>query len=443
MPQSHEQFNAPRRAFLRSAGCIVALPLLHSLQGESAAESLVPAPRAVWIFLPNGMDMKSWRPTKGRLISPTLEPLAAHKKNLLVFDGFAIEAGKPGPDGAGDHARAAATFLTSARAKKTDGPDIHCGVSVDQVAAKAVGEQTTLPSLQVGTEQGRLAGGCDSGYSCAYSHSISWTDPDTPAGKETSPRRLFERLFGAADAAKDVRARQLEAAQRRSILDWLLDDARSLQRKLATEDRRTLERWLDALRALERRIAADAKTRDSVPDPGLVLRGPGSYTERVDLMYLLTARALAGDQTRLVTFMAGNAGSNRPYPEVEWRDGHHDTSHHGGNAEKLAAIARINRWHMERLAGFLDALEAERNAGESLLQRTLVLAGCGISDGDRHNHDDLPILLAGGSALGVRTGQQRILKPTPLANLHLAMLQKLGVRAGSFADSTGALDLGA
>lgn len=422
----------------------MALPFLEGLPGARSSADAPEPSRAVWIFLPNGMNMKAWRPAgQGPDLSPTLEPLARHKKQLLILQGLEIAAGKAGPDGAGDHARAAATFLTCARAKKTDGADINCGVSVDQFAATSIGTATPFPSLQVGTEQGRLAGGCDSGYSCAYSHSISWSAPDTPCGKETSPRRLFERLFGAVDAAGDVRARELAAARRKSILDWLLEDARSLKQQLGSDDRRTLERWLESLRALERRVAADADALKGAPQPELILRGPGSYAERVDLMYLLTARALAGNQTRIVTFMAGNAGSNRPYPEVEWRDGHHDTSHHGGNAEKLAAIARINRWHMERLAGFLDALAAERSEDGTLLDRTLVLAGCGISDGDRHNHDDLPVILAGGSALGVKGGRHLVLKPTPMANLHLAMLRKLDIKADSFADSTAPLVLNA
>ncbi len=422
----------------------MALPFLESLPGSRSRVDAPEPSRAVWIFLPNGMNMAAWRPpAQSAALSPTLEPLTRHKKQLLILEGLAITAGTAGADGAGDHARAASTFLTCTRAKKTDGADIRCGVSVDQFAAAAAGASMPFPSLQVGTEQGRLAGGCDSGYSCAYSNSVSWSAPDTPCGKETSPRRLFERLFGAVDAAGDVRARELAAARRKSILDWLLEDARSLQGRLGTEDRRTLERWLESLRSLEKRVAADAKAQSGMPEPELVLRGPGSYTERVDLMYLLSARALAGNQTRLVTFMAGNAGSNRPFPEVAWRDGHHDTSHHGGNAEKLAAIARINRWHMERLAGFLDTLATEETSKGTLLDHTMVLAGCGISDGDRHNHDDLPVLLAGGQGLGVKSGQHRVLKPTPMANLHLAMLRKLDIDVDAFADSTEALALDA
>lgn len=430
-----------RRTMLRATGLACALPLLENMGADAA---VAPA-RAVWIFLPNGMHMERWRPGASfAKLSPTLEPLAAHSKSLTVITGLAIEAGQAGADGAGDHARAAATFLTCSRAKKTDGADIHAGLSVDQLAAQSLGNATPLASLELGCEPGRLAGGCDSGYSCAYTNTVSWSSPTTPCAKETSPRRLFERLFGDMDAATDVRARALARARKRSVLDWLSEDTRRLAGTVSAADRATLSAWMEALRALEQRLAADDSARVSMPEPELILRGSGSQAEKIELMGLLLARAFEGDQTRIATLMVGNAGSNRAYPEVAWSDGHHDTSHHGKDPKKLDAIARINAWHMQRLATFLDTLAAAKEGDGSVLDNTMVLMGCGISDGDRHNHDDLPVLLAGGRALGVRGGRHMLLaRPTPMANLHLAMLRKLGVKAQAFADSTEALQLGA
>lgn len=431
-----------RRTMLRATGLACALPLLEGMGMDGAP----PPARALWVFLPNGMNMGLWRPKSTSLaqLSPTLQPLAAHRSALTVISGLAIEAGRAGADGAGDHARAAATFLSCARAKKTDGADIAAGLSVDQFAAQHLGAATPLASLELGCEPGRLAGGCDSGYSCAYSNTVSWSSPTTPCAKETSPRRLFERLFGDMDAATDVRARALARARKRSILDWLSDDAKRLSGTLSAPDRAALDAWLTALRALEKRLAAAEDARAQVPNPELLTKGTGSHAELIELMGLLLTRAFEGDQTRIATLMVGNAGSNRPFREVDWSDGHHDTSHHGKDPKKLAAIGRINAWHMERLATLLDALSAAREADGCVLDRTIVMMGCGISDGDRHNHDDLPVLLAGGRALGVRGGHHlELTKPTPMANLHLAMLRKLGIKAQSFADSTSALPIGA
>ena len=451
-----------RRGFLRASGAALALPTLETLAPRVARAAEAAPARLVFVFVPNGVHRPAWRPlTPSALgaggfgaalagsqelhLSPTLAPLQPFQRQLLVFSGLTLDGGRAHGDGPGDHARSAGSFLTAAHPVKTAGANIRAGVSVDQVAAQRLGRATRFASLELGTEPGRLAGSCDSGYSCAYSSTIVWRTPTQPLPHEVSPRLVFERLCGDPDAPPlDPETAARRARQRRSVLDLVREEARALQGQLSRSDRARLEEYLEGTRELERRLeeAERGEERLELPDPPP--RGvPRDLGQHARLLGDLVALALQGDQTRVVTLMLGNAGSNRSYRELDAPEGHHDLSHHGKDPRKQEKLARINRYHVELLAHLLGRLAAAREGDGALLDRTLVLYGSGLGDGDRHDHEDLPVLLAGGSGLGVRGGRHLVHPAdTPLANLHLALLQRAGVAVRSFGDATGPLGLG-
>lgn len=428
-----------RRTFLRGIGAAVALPYLDAMTPAFAAPP-ERIQRAVFVFVPNGIHMQDWTPgRKGRRydLPRTLVPLKPLRDRVSVISRLDLDGARAHGDGPGDHARAAAAFLTCAHPVKTKGSDIANGVSVDQVIARAVGEQTRFSSLELGLERGRRAGSCDSGYACAYSNNVAWRTPSTPVAKETNPREVFRRLFGDPD---DVHARAREEerrARRRSLLDATLEDAKRLRGKLGKRDRAKLDEYLDAVREVEKRLQSGG--------PDQAVRVPKSFErggDRMQAMYDIMALALATDSTRVATFMLGNAGSNRSYPELDVADGHHDTSHHGKNPENYKKLQRINQHHIEAFAGFLTTLAAHDDDGHDLLSQTAVLYGSGISDGNRHHHGDLPILLAGECGGKLRTGAHVVAKErTPLANLYLRLLRGMGLQEPSFGDSTGLLAL--
>lgn len=436
-----------RRAFLRGSGTAIALPWLDAM--VPALRSPAPAPiRTLFVFAPNGVHVANWKPTAGTgdfLSTPTLEPLAPLRRSVTLLTGFELDGGWAHGDGTGDHARAAGSFLTCAHPVKTGGADIRAGVSIDQVIAAAQGAATAFPSLELGMERGASAGICDSGYSCAYSSNVSWRTPQTPVAKETDPRAVFARLFG--DPAERLSQEEEERRRRRqrSVLDAALAEVKRLRRDLSPADRAKLEQYTDAVRAIETRLASlegeEDELRAEVP-PDLVERrlaaGSGA---RSALMYELIALAFETDRTRVATFMLGNAGSNRSHAFLGVPEGHHDLSHHGRDPHKMGQIAKIDRFRIEQLAAFLTRLEETDVGGRSLLDASMVLYGSGISDGNRHNHDDLPILLAGRGGGELRTGRHVELAPkTPLANLYLTMLHVLGIKEHSFADSGGTVD---
>lgn len=429
-----------RRTFLRGAGACLALPWLDAMQ--PALRRAPPEPlRALFVFAPNGKKMDEWRPA-GRGTEFTLpyllEPLAPVRERVLVLSGLALDPARAHGDGPGDHARSAATFLTCVHPRKTAGADLRAGVSIDQVIAASHGAELRFPSLELGLEGGRPAGNCDSGYSCAYVGHIAWRDERTPVPKETSPRAVFARLFGDPEEAEDAGARARRERQRQSLLDAVQTEAKLLGRALGAQDRAKLVSYLDAVRELERRLAVADPAGPRVDPPAGLLHG-GDHAERLALMYEIVALAWQADLVRTVTLMLGNGGSNRRYGHLGIAEGHHTLSHHRGNADNLAQIRKIDRFHVEQLAGFLRRLGAIEEAGRTLLDRALVVYGSGISDGNRHNHDDLPILVAGGAG-GVRGGRHLVCEQeTPLANLYLAVLQRLGIERASFGDSTGAL----
>lgn len=435
-----------RRTFLRGGAAALALPWLDAMQSALSAPP-APVARCLFVFAPNGVNMAKWRPAgEGRAaaLGGTLEPLHALRDRLTVWSGLAIDGGRAHGDGPGDHARAAASFLTCAHPRKTGGADLHVGVSIDQaIAAQLGGAATPFASLELGLDKGAAAGICDSGYSCAYSNNVSWRAPDVPVAKETEPRALFARLFGDPQAAQDAAAARARQQRDASVLDLVLADAKALAGRLGRADQQKLAQYLDAVRELERRLARvddAAEVRAPVPE-GLLAKG-AAYPAKLALMYELLALAFATGQTRVATLMLGNAGSNRSYKFLGVPEGHHDLSHHGKNPDKLAAIAKIDRFQVEQLAAFLQRLAREREGGRDLLANALILYGSGLGDGDRHNHDDLPVLLAGEGAGAARSRGHVVLpKDTPMANLHLAILRAMGGKAAAFADSKAPLDL--
>jgi len=423
-----------RRSFLRgAAGSSLLLPFAARL-GRAEAQ---PPKRLVFLFVPNGKHMQTWTPAQeGRDVelAGTLAPLQGLRERVLVLSGLAIDGGRAHGDGPGDHARAGGSFLTCTHPKKTAGSDLQVGVSVDQVAAEQLGGQTRLPSLELGIERGRQAGSCDSGYACAYSSNISWRGPATPNAKETDPAAAFTRVFG--DSVNPERAKQRLAA-RRSVLDLARAEAKELRRALGGGDRAKLDEYLESIRELEFKLSRPPVQVDAKPPQGKLDR-----PERLRAMLELTALALASDQTRVVTLMLANAGSNARYGFLDVPEGHHNLSHHKGDAHKHAQIRKIDRYHVGELAWFLQRLgELEQPDGSSLLEHTAVIYGSGLGDGNRHNHDHLPILLAGGPVAG-RHGHLRFERETPLANLYVSALRWAGCRAHRFGDSTGALALG-
>ncbi|WCJ59653.1 DUF1552 domain-containing protein [Fontisphaera persica] len=439
-----------RRTFLRGVGVSLALPLLEAMiprplqaaAATQAGKSAAPL-RMAFIFTPNGAHMPEWTPkTEGPAfeLPRILEPLAPVREDLLVLTGLTHDKARPNGDGPGDHARSCATFLTAAQAKKTHGADIQVGVSIDQVAAARWGQQTPLPSLELGCDHSRSSGNCDSGYSCAYSFNVSWKTPSLPMPPEVNPRLVFERLFqqrqGATTEAEARRARQ-----NRSVLDLVLEDARQLRGQLGLADQRKLDEYLDGVRELERRIEAAEKFARAVTPTTEKPNGiPKDYTAHLDLMYDLMALAFQTDTTRIITFMVAHDGSNRSYRNLGISEGHHELSHHGRNAQKQEMIARINRFHVERFARFLQTLKSTKEGNGTLLDNCMIVYGSGISDGDRHNHDDLPVLLAGRAGGAFKTGRHlRYPRNTPMANLFLSMMAAGGTPIQRHGDSTGPL----
>lgn len=438
----------PRRTFLRGLGTALALPALQAMWPAASAAATAARPhrpprRMAFIYIPNGANMADWTPKAVGTdfeLPFILEPLKPYQQDLLVLSGLTHDKARPNGDGAGDHARASATFLTACQARKTDGADIRVGVSVDQFAAARLAGQTRFASLELGCDRSKLAGNCDSGYSCAYSFNISWKTPSTPMPPETDPRLLFERLFASGSPEENAAARARRQRHERSVLDFVLEDARALQRQLGATDRRKLDEYLTAVRELEQRIENAEKFQAALPDYDKPSGVPETYAEHLQLMFDLLALAFQTDSTRIATFILAHDGSNRPYPFLGVREGHHDLSHHGNDEEKKKKIARINRFHLEQFAQFIGRLKAIPEGDGSLLDHSMIVYGAAISDGNRHNHNDLPVLVAGRGGGTIHTGRHvRHPDNTPMANLFLSLLDRMGAPAERFGDSTGPL----
>ncbi len=447
-----------RRTMLRGAGAVIALPWLDAMlprgiasRAMAAAAQSVDATqvtRVAFLFFPNGANMAVWSPTAdavGRWIaSPTLRELAPFQEEISVYTGLRHQFAEGNGDGPGDHARSAACFLTGVQPKKTAGDDIRVGRSIDQEIADdqfARGMSTRLRSLELGSEPAMTSGNCDSGYSCAYSANISWKSEQLPNGKETDPRAAFDRVFGRRDSTPEETASR--ARSRRSILEGTVEQAKHLARVVGAEDRARLDEYLEGVRELERRLENDASAQldasDIIPQFD---GGPLDAASRIDLLGEVLALAFKTDSTRVATLMFANEGSNRAYKEIGVSDGHHDISHHGNDPKKLEQFAAINRFQVARLAAFLRALARTKEHGRPLLDSTLVLYGGAIADGNRHNHDDLPILLAGGRARGVRGGRLVACTPgTPLCDLHLGIARAAGATLASFGDAKSLIEV--
>jgi hypothetical protein len=434
-----------RRTILRGIGASVALPLLESMVPALQA---APAPirRVAFIYTPTGIIMNSWTPAAegaGFEFTPTLKPLEPFRYRVNVLSGLEHHNGESLGDGAGDHARAGATWLTGVHPKKTEGADIHNGISVDQILAKEIGGGTSLPSLELGLEDVRMVGGCDSGYSCAYSNTISWGSPTTPIPYEINPRAVFERLFGDGETT-DPAARAIKSREDRSILDFVLADANRISTSLGAADRRKMSDYLDSVREIERRIQqAESKNATTLSLSSLPALDrpdgiPPTFEEHIQLMFDLMTVAFQADLTRVVTFMYSREGGNRTYPEIGVPDAHHGLSHHQNDPAKIARLQLIDHHHVAMLSYLLGKLQAAKDGDGTLLDHSTLVYGSSLSDSNRHLHDNLPVLFMGGAN---RAGRHiRYPKGTPMTNLYLTMLDGLGVHPEKIGDSTGKLE---
>jgi hypothetical protein len=433
----------PRRAFLRGMGVTIALPLLDAMTPAFAAGAK-PAVRLGFVYVPNGIIMNKWTPTGEGAdfqFAPTMKPLEPFRERLLVFSGLAQVQGRALGDGAGDHARAGATFLTGVHPKKSE-INIRAGISADQIAARELARHTQFASLELGIESNQLAGNCDSGYSCAYTNTISWRGETTPLPVENNPRAIFERLFGDGEST-DAAARLAMFERQRSILDYVSGSLDRLNGKLGAGDRAKLDEYADAIRDIERRIqmAEQQNAAMKLPVMERPTAVPEEFEDHVKMVTDLLTLAFQADLTRVITLMMAREGSNRPYRSVGISDGHHNLTHHQNDAEKIAKITKINERHVNLFAYLLERLKATQDGDDNLLNRSLILYGSSISDGNLHTHHDLPIVLAGGGAGQVK-GNRHVVYPkdTPLNNLLLSMLEKAGVPVEKLGDSTGKLD---
>ena len=432
-----------RRTLIKGAGCTLALPLLDAMLPRSAYAAEPKAPlRMAFISFPNGAIMPAWTPKEdgeNYELPPTIQALADLKGDFNLLTGLAQNGGRALGDGAGDHARSSASFLTGTHPVKTSGANIRCGQSVDQAAAEQIGHLTRLPSLELGTERGRDAGGCDSGYSCAYSNNISWKSATTPMAKEINPRLVFERLFGNGNKNDAAHARRNRVRQ--SVLDLVADDAQQLKKALGRTDQQKVEEYFNSVRELELRVTRSEHVAPAEkPDFETPESVPSDIREHIRLMYDLLTLAFQTDTTRVATFMLANEGSNRSYRMVDVNSGHHELSHHREDAEKMAQIQRIDRFLADEFARFLTNLKNTKEGAGSVLDNSMILYGSGLSDGNRHRHDDLPIILAGRGGGTIKTGRHiRMGSETPLNNLFLSMLDRVGVGIRSLGDGTGRL----
>jgi hypothetical protein len=433
-----------RRTLLKGIGCSLGLPLLDAMipAGAHAAAAAPEAPvRMAFVFFPNGAIMPAWTPKADGTnfeMPETLSSLQDLRNDVTIISGLAQDNGRAKGDGPGDHARSAASFLTGAHPVKTSGGNIRCGMSVDQVAADYIGSQTRLPSLELGTERGRDAGSCDSGYSCAYSNNISWKSETTPMAKEINPRLVFERLFGSP-GDRTVEARRNRV--RRSVLDLVSEDAARLQKALGGTDRRKIDEYFTSVRELELRIArAEKASQEPLPEMNLPSGVPADVQEHIRLMYDLMALAFQTDTTRVSTFMLANEGSGRAYRNVGVNNGHHELSHHQNDQEKIDQLKKIDKFLADEFARFVKKLKDTKEGDGSLLDNCMILYGSGLSDGNRHRHDDLPVVIAGKAGGTIKAGRHiRMPKETPMNNLFLSMLDRVGAKVDKLGDSSGRL----
>jgi hypothetical protein len=434
----------PRRTFLRGMGATLALPLLDAMvpamtTGTALAKSPAePVRRLGFVYMPMGCDITRWTPlaTDGSLkvLSPALQSLEPHIDHLTVLTNMELKNAYPGT-----HATSNAAFLSAAKAKWTESTDYYLGTTADQLAAQQIGPQTVLPSLELSMDLLQTVGQCDNGYACVYQNNLSWSSPTTPLPSEAHPRIVFERLFGEGGSPSDRRA---ALKRRASLLDWVRDDISRLQKTLGADDRTRVAQYLDSIREVERRIQkAETDTGEQLPDLDRPVGVPASYADHAKLMFDLQALAMQGDVTRIITFQLARETSTRTYPEIGVSDPHHPLTHHGNDPEKIARMAKINAFHVSLFAYYVEKLKNTPDGDGTLLDHSVVLYGSGMGNPNVHDHVNLPVIVAGG-AVGRKKGGRHIkyAEPTPLANLHLTLLDKVGVRLDKFADSQGKID---
>ncbi|MDB6069823.1 MAG: hypothetical protein JWL81_994 [Verrucomicrobiales bacterium] len=442
-----------RRRFLRGLGTCLALPAFEALAprasaaaAAAAATTATGAPRRMaFIYFPNGAIHDQWWPTVSGsdfTLGNTLSPLNPLKHRLQVISGLSHKNAEAGNDGAGDHARANGTFLTGVRVKKTAGSDIHAGISIDQIAAQHLTSATRFPSLELSTDPHRKSGGCDSGYSCAYEANLAWRSPTSPLSPESNPRLVFERLFGSGPHGQRASTLTARRAQQKSILDFIMDDAKTVQQSLTHRDKDKLDEYLTGVREIEQRITA-AENFTNTPDPAIDTPAgiPVAYDDYIRLMFNMLALAFETDSTRVASLLLAHDGSNRTFTEIGIAEGHHSLSHHRNDPDTIAKVARIDRFYVEQLASFLTLLDSKKDLdGNSILHNSSIVYGCGNSDGNRHTHSNLPILLAGNGGGNLHPGRFLQLQDTPMCNLYLNMLDHAGIpNLDRFGDSTGRL----
>ncbi|WP_366919585.1 DUF1552 domain-containing protein [Hydrocarboniphaga sp.] len=432
-----------RRTVLRGLGASLALPLMDAMLPNARAAEPAARPKRLGVFYtPNGMIMKSFTPEQaGRdyAMSPTLAPLAPYRDRFTIVTGLAHYNASALGDGPGSHGRSCGAFLTGAHPKRTEGSDLQCGISMDQIVAKQYGAATQLASLELGIEPPSLLGSCDVGYSCTYTNTLSWRSATVALPATVNPRDVFERLFGDGDAL-DEKSRQAQMLRKASILDFVRDDATRLSTRLGANDRRKMDEYLESIRDLERRIQKASEQSISVDASDMARPAgiPAVFEDHVRMMIDLQVLAMQTDLTRVTSFMLGREISNRSYPEIGIADSHHMLSHHGGDPEKIVKLARINQLHMQQFAYYLDRIAKTRDGEGSLLDSTLVLAGASLGEPNEHDNMNLPIIVAGGGL----SGNRHIVVPkhTPMCNLMLTMLHRLDIPLDKFGDSTSTLD---
>jgi hypothetical protein len=435
----------PRRTFLRGIGTTIALPFFDAMVPAMAA-SKIPgkAPvRMAFVYVPNGMIMGNWNPTyEGKLgeLPRTLKPLEPFKEDITLLGNLTHNAGRALLDGAGDHGRCCGAYLTGIQPRKTL-VDIKAGVSFDQIVANQIGKQTRFPSLELGMEDARQAGDCDSGYSCAYTNNLAWRSETQPLPPILDPRKLFERLFGTgAVLSPEARARQ--GRYRRSILDFVTTDTKSLESNLGPTDRRKLDEYLSSIREIERQLSKAEKDNAQIdPHMGKPYGVPADFAEHFKLMTDMMTVAFQADMTRIITFLVTHEGTSRPYLEIGIPDGHHPLTHHQNDPVRIEKVSQINVYQMKQFAGWIEKLKATKEGDSNLLDNSMIVYGAGLADGNRHLHEDLPTALIGRGGNYFKPGRRIVYrKETPMCNLFLTMMDRMGVHTENFGDSTGRIE---
>lgn len=431
-----------RRTMLRGMGTLLSLPLLEAMipSARAAEQAARARKRLEVIYMPNGMDMDNFFPKElgaDYIMPATLKPLEPYRAHFAVVSGLDHAQAEALGDGAGDHGRCCGSYLTGVHVKKTEGADLKSGVSMDQLVAKQFGEATQIPSLELGLDPPSLVGSCDSGYSCAYTNTLSWADASTPLPVTTNPRDVFERLFGDSDSL-DPKGRLAQMRRQASILDFVAADAKRLQGDMGADDRKKLDEYMSSVRDIEKRIQkAEAGGAEAVALPNFAHPAgiPDTFEEHAKMMIDLQVLAMQADLTRVGTFMVGREVSGRSYPEIEVPDAHHPLSHHGNDPEKLAKLTKINTLHMTQVAYFIKRMTETKEGDATLMDSTMLLAGASLADPNRHEHRNLPTIVAGGMIKGGTHIQAE--KGTPMTNAMLAMMEKLGVHEETLGDSNG------